>query len=258
MTQGIEIDGKTLLPIKEVVSTSSYSRDYITKLARDKKIEATFVGRQWFVETDSLKRYSELSAVEQELRKHQLSAERKREKKIHAAFQAQSEMHERKIKSLHSRALAAACLVLGLGLLGGGVSYGVVSDTALFKDAVTQKQYAVPAKAANTFALQTVTIEETKNNTQPEVVLAESVVLPTDTETVASIQSLGNVEEGILLLPRVGTSSDISTQAFSDNVEVRVSADGTESVVRVDAEGNQVGNPIQFVRVPVVANDSSI
>lgn len=256
MSDSIEIDGKKLLPIKEIVNTSSYSRDYITRLARDKKIEATLIGRQWFVDVDSLQRYANLSAVEQELRKHKLSAERKREQKIHIALQGQKEVQEKKVQSLHSRSLVAASFVLGLGLLGGSLSYETISNSSFFQTADTQEQYAVPARAANTFALQTETIE-TKNDTESEMQMIESLVLPEDIETVMEIQSLGNIEEGILLLPRVGTTSDISSKAFSDNVEVRVAVDGTESVVRVDAEGESIGDPIQFVRVSVAANDLS-
>lgn len=260
MLAEIEIDGKTFLPIKEVVSTSSYSRDYITKLARDKKIEATLVGRQWFVEVDSLQRYASLSATEQELRKHQLSAQRKREQKIHAALQEQRTQREKKVNSFHTHSLVAASFILGFGLLGGGLSYGLVNDYPLFQSVVTHKQIAVPAKAADAFALQKAVVETPSAPTPtptPTPSVSEAVV-PSDAESIRTITSLGNIEEGILLLPRVGTSTDLAMTAFSDNVEVRQSADGTEVIVQVDTNGQPIGNPIPFVRVPVANNEIPI
>ncbi len=255
MSAGIEIDGKKMLPIKEVVTDFSYSKDYITRLARDKKIEALFVGRQWFIDVDSLERYSQLSAVEQELRKHRLSVERKQEKKIHTALQTQVERQERKVQSLHVRSVVAASMVLGFGLLGGGLSYGFISDTYLFQSVVTQKQIAVPAKAADTFALQTGTIE---TKTTPTAVVTNTELVGTGSETVRDIRSLGSIEEGILLLPRKSTSSGFVTSAFSDEVEIRKAANGDEMIVRVDVEGNTIGEEILFVRVPVVNNEIPI
>jgi hypothetical protein len=245
MSSGIEIDGKNLLPIKELVGTVSYSRDYITRLARDKKIEATFVGRQWFVDVDSLQRYTDLSSVEQELRKFQLSAERKQEKKIHAALHDHRESRIKKAKSLHARSLVAASFVLGFGLLGGGLMYGASDGTFVLQTVQTLEPVTPPTKVTSTYTLQTATVAETS----PVKVEQE------DLETIRTIRSLGNVQEGILLLPQSGTSSNLSISAFSDNVQIRTLDDGTEVIEKVDADGQSIGNKIPFVRVPVVNAD---
>ena len=78
----LEINGKILFSIRDAAHATSYSRDYITRLAREGKIFASHVGRQWFVDVDSLQAYAEAVALEQEVRKQQLSEERKRERQL--------------------------------------------------------------------------------------------------------------------------------------------------------------------------------
>ena len=119
MSEAIEIDGKELLPIREAVLQVSYSRDYVTRLAREGKIVASVIGRQWYVDLDSLKAYNEQSQIEQEIRKKQLSEERKRETEIHLASVEKKTDREDKASSFKTRALAGTAMVLTLGLLTG-------------------------------------------------------------------------------------------------------------------------------------------
>ncbi|MCA9359394.1 hypothetical protein KC926_04305, partial [Candidatus Kaiserbacteria bacterium] len=100
MTTTLEIDGKKFQTIKSVANKVSYSRDYITRLAREGKILATHVGRQWFVDLDSLNNYIDTTAKETEVRKKMLSEERKREQIIATAAQKKKDIQTRKAKTL--------------------------------------------------------------------------------------------------------------------------------------------------------------
>jgi hypothetical protein len=67
----------------------------------------------------------------------------------------------------------------------------------------------------------------------------------------AEQRPLGDVTEGVLLLPQQGGAVEEVPAMFSDTVEVRQNATGEQVVVPVDAAGNQIGNEIPFVVVPV-------
>ncbi len=53
------LEGKKFVSSKEASELSGYSRDYIGQLVRDKRIDATMVGRSWFVSLPSLEEHIE-------------------------------------------------------------------------------------------------------------------------------------------------------------------------------------------------------
>lgn len=93
----------------------SYSRDYITRLAREGKILATHVGRQWFVDLDSLNNYIDTTAKETEVRKRCL-AKKERGANNRYSCSKEKDIQTRKAKTLNARATVAACAVLSIGL----------------------------------------------------------------------------------------------------------------------------------------------
>ncbi len=248
MSSALQIDGKNLYPIKDAAEFVSYSRDYVTRLAREEKITASLVGRQWFVDVDSLKSYAESSAVEQELRKKQLSEQRKRERQIRDAVEKQNTLHLKKAKGMHLRATAVACLVLGFGLLGGwavdflGSARMVPTDGNLNNVAqVNSSQFEKQTEVSATL------------DSAPAPVIAEpspsSALVPDFSSR--RVEQIEGTRNGFLLLPSA-SGTDIE-QLFSDEVVVRVLPTGERVVIRVDRDGNEVGQSIPFVEVPVNA-----
>lgn len=80
MTQSLEVNNKKYLPSVVLAKEFNYTSDYISKLARDEKILGTRIGRQWFVEPESLRTFILQLEVEKKLVKEELSLERKRER----------------------------------------------------------------------------------------------------------------------------------------------------------------------------------
>lgn len=246
MADALEIDGKFLHPIKEAAELVSYSRDYITRLAREKKITAIYVERQWFVDLKSLKSYVEISALEQEIRKKQLSAERKQENQIREATKQKYTLHLKKAESLHKRSVVVASLVLMFGLMTGLAAHRLISNP-------TQPQ------VANTFDAQEIqspiaVVAPVVESDSPLV----NAVAPDSVEFHQSeeIRLIGDIRNGVLLLPV--TDQAAIAEMLSDKVVVRKLADGTEVVVRVDATGHEVGNAVPFVTVPVERQEMQI
>ena len=237
MSSALQINGKTLHPIKEAIEVVSYSRDYVTRLAREEKIVASLVGRQWFVDIDSLKSYTETSAMEQDLRKKLLSQQRKQEMQIREATEKQNASYLKKEKAAHLGAAFVASLVLGFGLLGGWAADFLISP----------QNNNSPVHASNVAQVTAaqVPVVQAKEVTQPQVEPATLSPFFSNHE----VKNLDGIENGILLLPQA-TSSDVG-DLFSDSVVVKESLSGERVVVQVDGNGNEFGNEIPFVEIPV-------
>lgn len=248
MSPALEIDGKSLYPIKDAAKLVSYSRDYITRLAREKKITAAHVGRQWFVDLDSLKSYVETSTLENEIRKKQLSAERKHEGQIRKVVEQQRTLHLNKAKSVHTRAVVTASLVLMFGLVTGLTTNQLISNSN-----VAQPQ------VANTYDAQ---INQLPNPV-PEVTVDTSVTITDEVEkslieyqNTQEIKPIGDIRNGVLLFPDGGNTNLESM--LSDKVVIKDLPDGTKEVVRVDVAGREVGNAVPFVVVPIESEEMEI
>lgn len=253
MMSTLEIDGRTFASIKEAAQLTSYSRDYVTRLAREGKIAASYIGRQWFVDTVSLKNYTENIALEQEARKRLLSEERKQERRVREAVERKQTLRLKKASTLHARSLVVASLVLGLGLLSGVTAVHLLPST---HEAVNANPSgSLPSGATR---LSTITPQAESMPAQTSAATRQAATAPTlPASTVAAsvtTEPLGEVSEGVLLLPSNGNATDVSA-LFSDTVEVRTLPDGSSVVLRVDAAGNQIGTEVPFVVVPVTPSD---
>jgi hypothetical protein len=248
MKSALEINGKQLAPIKAAAEATSYSRDYITRLAREEKIVASYIGRQWFVDVESLRRYAESTALDQEVRKRLLSDERKREQQLRLAVKQKHSTQMERTRKIPVHSLVASFLILGFGLTSGAFLYTVLpahfspEKFSLISDEVAQ---SVLATTANRMPAQTSGAAAVTRTT-----LAEQ----TPRTAIVTEQSLGDVSEGVLLLPAARGGQDVA-ELFSDTVAVRETRDGGQVVVLVDERGNQIGNPVPFVRVPVTASE---
>jgi excisionase family DNA binding protein len=254
MMSTLEIDGRTFASIKEAAQLTSYSRDYVTRLAREGKIAASYIGRQWFVDTVSLKNYTENIALEQEARKRLLREERKQERRVREAVERKQTLRLKKASTLHARSLVVASLVLGLGLLSGVTAVHLLPST---HEAVnTNPSGSLPS---GTTRLSTITPQAESMPAQTSAATRQAAAVSTTlpaSPVAASVttEPLGEVNEGVLLLPSNGNAADVSA-LFSDTVEVRTLSDGSSVVLRVDAAGNQIGTEVPFVVVPVTPSD---
>jgi len=239
MEAHVEIGNKKLTSIREASSEVSYSRDYVTRLAREGKIIASQIGRQWYVDVQSLKNYAEVSRIEAEIRKRHLSEKRKQEQMFKSAAQRHETSRNKTADSARVKAMAASGSVLAVGLLAGVFGYSLLMVPAGFDSAVSQttttNQYA--QTAANAKAMLTTSASPEATPTSQAHVLSPAV------ETTESI------DEGILVLP-VGDNTDPAA-IFSDEVRIKTATSGKQTAVLVDSNGVESGQEIPFVLVPV-------
>lgn len=81
MSKELIVDGKKYLPSTTLAGRFSYTSDYLAKLAREEKIDATRVGRQWFICEESLQGFVAETNESKAKRNQTLREERIKERK---------------------------------------------------------------------------------------------------------------------------------------------------------------------------------
>lgn len=247
MSTHVEIDGISFLPIKDAAKAFSYSRDYVARLAREGKIVATQVNRQWLIDAVSLQNFAEASELEQSVRKQQLSLERKREQIVKQEVSDIKKEIRLRVKSVGMQAQMVAACVLCLGLFVGAGVY-TTSTLLTFQPTTSVANLGAVSPADDVYADEIPLAEVTP---QPTTLYSTEVEYPlfVDEEETRAL-SIGNAE-GVFLLGRDGdvrAAEDVAA-LFSDDVEVEFLEDNTGVVKYQKENGEVIEYP--FVSVPV-------
>ncbi len=258
MSTAVEINGVTLVPIKEAASSVSYSRDYVARLAREGKIVASQIGRQWFVDLVSLQNFSTEAGALEEVRKSELSAERKRELMAKDCLKELDVVVAQKIRRQRFDAVAVAMAVLCLGLFAGAGVYTVSlfpnSKLASLTESLSSDSASLPKVALVATHDEGVLRQVTK----PEDTLLLTTVMERPVFVSESeVRSLGEMAEGIMVLARetkLKNAGDVAN-LFSDEVAVTFT-DDVSGVIKYDqGEGKILEYP--FVAVPTIHEQES-
>jgi hypothetical protein len=232
MSQTLRINGKEYVPSNILAEENGYTSDYIGRLAREEKILATLIGRQWFVEPESLKSYLHQVAVEKEIRKEELRRQRKVEQVTHLRKKSAGK-HAPLIKEFSALASAAAifaCLFFSASLVH------VASSEGLAMRDLKVGAHEVLAYVRASVLPQNVRLFEPVANTAS--VASSADVRPAVPERYAVLpQTPALMEEGTSTL----------TNGFSDPVRIRLREDGAQIVEPVIGTGTAAA----FLLVPL-------
>lgn len=258
MSSAVEMNGATLVPIREAASSVSYSRDYVARLAREGKIVASQIGRQWFVDVDSLRRFaSEASALE-EVRKAELRAERKRElmaKEALATLDTRVRVTDTK-QRFDAFAVAVAVLCLGIVTGLGAYTFSIMPDAKLASLTHSVTETAAPvndAEVVTTLATEEESPFRLINEADSQATLLLSTV--EDRSVFTSEAEVSPIEEGlegILIFTDQGEVRDEADVAalFSDPVEVAFTSERSGTIT-LPGETATSTLAYPFVRLPV-------
>ncbi len=256
MSTAVEIDGVNLVSIKEAASTVSYSRDYVARLAREGKIVASQIGRQWYVDVDSLRKFSAEVAVLEEARKEELRAERKRELMAKEALTALDVRLTKRTRTQRLDATAVAVAVLLLGFFAGA---GLYTVSLLPHAKLALLSESLPVATTGKSALE-VTAPSSDSGSPFRVMTepTETLLLTTVTErpvftTEAEVVPMEGGLEGILLFANEGAVRDAATveQFFADPVEVEFTSERS-GVITLSGEAGEATLTYPFVTLPVM------
>lgn len=240
MSAALSINGSNLVPIKEVLGSTGYTRDYIAKLAREGQIVAAQVGRQWYIDVASLENFKAASELEATVRRRHLSHVRRREREL----KQEVEKHFDIVTVKHRRAVAQAVLQSVLILVVGFSTGYFVYALSHLNPGVLFVQKAQTVWLAQKLVLPSQSVP--KEPIQPAVstvVLEEVYFSPTH-----EVVSFGSSSQGVLMLPSVATSAVAVERLFSDPVQVVSLSQTNGEVVLNDGSTTR---SLPFVVVPV-------
>ncbi len=240
MSSGLQVDGVSYLPLKEAAALVSYTRDYVARLAREGKIVATRVGRQWLVDPVSLQLFAEQAELEADIRREQLRQLRQREREAAAVQQLQHAELRRHMCTAPRRALAFTLAALACALIGGLAGHSVGLPTMLTSQLIQRA--------------------EVRMAVTPVSIPASSAVMETVPETVhvptVTIMPLSGADGlGVLLLSQDGlvqTAEDVAA-LFSDPITITRTEDGL-ATISLEETPEHMGLPVVFLPVAYEGN----
>jgi len=239
MNSVLEINGKKLHSIKDAMQVVSYTRDHITRLAREKKIIAIFIGKQWYIDLTSLQSYEQSAKLEHQVRTERLSAERKRVLNVRQAVTEVKKQHDIRASRARASARVAATAVCMVGLLSGVWLHAVgIEQFAAVTKSITPTDGTSPREATLAFA--------------PVEFNEHSVAEYKAGQAIVESKQFGSTTTGVFLIPQ-NSSTTNPADLVSDPVAVVETPTG-QAFVKVDANGVPFGQEIPFVVVPVPAN----
>lgn len=258
MSVSVHLNGKFFLSSKEAARLSGYTSDYVARLARLKKVNATRVGTQWFVEPKSLEDFLQTADRTRAERSEQLRQERKRERvatplldtidtkiytknladattKATATVSATAFDLAREGHTAHAHVKALAAVVSGFAIalliaLPHDISRLALPAGISFADV---RSFAYGMYHTLSFTTATPVLSRNKKNTESSgevnVVSGGIVVVPQDTSAV---------------------TLEYIRDSFSDEVAVSLDDTGmTGKITPVFKDG--AGDPYRFVIVPI-------
>ncbi len=226
MSENFFIGNRRLIPLKEVTKIVPYSREYVARLARDGRVAAAQINRQWYIDPESLKNFFEQAQLEIHARGEYVRELRKQELDLHEWWSAFVETQRARRIGRTARGLRQSVLIIILGMLVGLIvtRLAPLSDPQVLATLLDNRQFASLIKAGDS-ATSTTTWYETGNVITED----ESLLNPV----------------GILLMPE-GVSEDPAA-FFSD--EVRVEETGPTSGIIYSSTSS---SSVPFVRVTPV------
>jgi hypothetical protein len=231
MSSAVQLGKAQLIPVKEAAEFVPYSRDYVARLAREGKVVAVQIDRQWFVDVISLQNFFAHATIEEEVRKRHLSSKRKRDLEVKEVYQNHLAAIAAKRSRLSRVAFLQTCFVLLCGF-GTGLFFISANEwgDAVHVQSLAQVFLRKPA-------VQTASVAA-KN------VLPTTTLQAVDAHVYVTDESL-DVRRGIVVLPDAEAGAGAVEDFFSDPVTVEMTSTTTGEI------RNSVSNEtIPFVKVP--------
>jgi hypothetical protein len=279
MSQSVAIHGVQYISAQAAASEFGYTADYVARLAREQKIASTRIGRQWFVEIQSLCTFIDQVQREKRQRSHMLRRSRRLElaAQNRAAAAASASLsanfpsltfftHALRHASAHTHRYAprasallqtAAVTLTGvaLGLTIYGADFSPASGTAARLALVSQESAAqLSARAATASdALAAFSLGAFLDNVRLSFAwpFAEVDHLLADR---APEKPSAEKQQGLVVFPENGQTEDqidSIKNSFSDDVNVTFDPDDPSTGVVTPVFRDRTGDAYRFVLVPV-------
>jgi hypothetical protein len=252
MSQTLIINGKEYVQSSALTTLYKYTPDYIGKLAREEKIIGTQVGRQWYIEPESLKVFLHKVAIEKEIKAEELSLKRKIE---HHTFQKDQLRKEHDSSPSALKASLQATLVVACGLLVGTLGFSASHEGIGVYQIVEATRESARYITHSILPSQTMELFDIK--AKSFLAASQEGITPEQVDSGSRVEVFGTLpqtldEESPSNLASKNNSIDPSiTTQFSDEVQIVTDQNGKEFLKPLFK--NQESPSSLFMVVPVVA-----
>ena len=245
MKQKLSINGKEYVPISHLVASSTYTSDYIRRLAVDEKILGTQVGRIWFIEPESFKTFLLKTDVEKKISASELSQKRKSEQTLKKEVTIKVSSNKR-----HSLfAFGQAVAVVSCGLLIGSLSFVASNDPTNINTLVQGSGISLSFLATSIYSLSDHTESLTALSTESVLVRSMSVSATSSDEAFAVLPIFPERDrmESSAQQEKSQQQSPVENLQFSDETKVVVNDRGDQFIVPIFKENSQGGDGFLLV-----------
>jgi hypothetical protein len=230
MSGTLEIDHKEMHDIKSASALTDYSRDHIASLARAGKIVAAQIDRQWYIDIDSLEQYTNITALEQEVKQKHLSEER-RTSRLAAESLKKRKHHKSKRAAAYTKKLHTNLAGFALVLSVTGIALSQFAPTMVTSSERQLASVKVPTAAT----LENLVAPDYVSLTKTETTFSDGTV---------SVATMAEPADAIIILPN---NLPDTAAVFSDEVEINTSNGST--TLRLVEQDRIL--PLNVVTVPI-------
>lgn len=240
MSQTVNVDSKHFISASAAGKLVGYTSDYIGKLAREGKIEATRVGRNWYVSRDSVVAFKLKVEEEKKIRSASIREERLQEqvthKQTHIEVSTPRSVPVPKVPDKKFVALTQTLVILVIGLVVGVSGYGITTPS-------TATVVETELNVFERFALSFYELIAPRREEQ-------YVILPVP----HSEQRSTTTYTSFIVAPNeVFTEMHATTlrESFSDEVDISVDPQNPDTGIIIPRFRERDGEEYRFLMVPV-------
>ena len=242
MTSVLTIEGKEYVPATIAGKHFGYTKDYLLLLIKQGSIDGKKIGNRWYVHIPSAEKFFVEAREKREVRKKEISQERKAELKKHTQVRKQSKKTNR-LPAMILQALVVFVIALSIGTTGYvGVSHqqAIVHNGAygFFEDAA-RSVYAFIFRNSVTTVTE-VTAPQAITDATEHLAVSAHIATTTYTSLVVAPDELFTA-----------TTVESIQDSFSDPVTVTVDSKNPQTGIITPVFKKGAGEAYRFLMVPV-------
>lgn len=222
MTDFFQMGDRKLISLKDIGTLVPYSREYVSRLAREGKIAAAQINRQWYIDPESLKSFFDNSQIEMQARSEYVRELRKQEFELNEWWQSFVSAQKQKSSTRAYRSFNKTVIVIILGMFVGMVvsnleSYATPQQIASMLTegqwaSVINSQAKVNDKKTEWYEAGEITIEDSNLHADQ----SNGILLFTDGEEVSGVVEM--FSDPVVVEEETATTGVIKSEGSSTSV----------------------------------------